>query len=181
MIKKRDHLGRIVSIPLCERFWDKVMLGPGCWEWLGGKYPNGYGMIVGEGRTLLAHRVSWNLHFGDTEGLFVLHHCDNRSCVKPAHLFLGTQLDNIRDMDFKGRRINSTNIGSLNGASRLTEEQVREIRNLRIKHKIKYKQIARIFKVSITLIEKIIAGKLWKSEKAGYGILGAAKTNKNPS
>lgn len=175
MIKKRNSLGQIISIPLGERFWDKVKIGTDCWEWIGCKFRNGYGLIMDNRRSLLAHRVSWNLHFGDTEGLFVLHRCDNPSCVNPNHLFLGTQLDNIRDMDFKRRRVNSPQKGNLNGSSKLTEEQVMEIRNLRIKHKIKCKQIAEMFKVSVPLVQKIIAGKLWKSKKAGYVILGAGK------
>lgn len=84
---------------------------PGCWEWQGGLFKDsGYGKFnggkSGSGKrlTVLAHRFAFELHIGPIpEGLSVLHRCDNRVCVNPGHLFLGTQLDNIHDMFGKGR------------------------------------------------------------------------------
>ena len=86
-------------------FWDNVepmMDDRGCWEYRGNRFKRGYGRVR-EG--VYAHRVSYELHFGPIpDGLYVCHRCDNVSCVNPAHLFLGTQLDNMRDKIAKGRK-----------------------------------------------------------------------------
>lgn len=83
----------------------------GCWEWLGGLAHNGYGQIglaKGAGSPIRAHRYSYELHFGAiSEGLLVLHRCDNRSCVNPTHLWLGTVTDNARDAWKKGRGVSN--------------------------------------------------------------------------
>lgn len=103
-------------IPVAQRFWSKVdkngpiaSHAPGlgqCWIWTGST-SEGYGQINvggGDGRHDWAHRVSWEIHHGPIpDGLWVLHRCDNPSCVRPDHLFLGTVADNNRDMIAKGR------------------------------------------------------------------------------
>jgi len=94
--------------PLKERFWDKVVIGPNCWVWVGACDSNGYGRVRRERRedgVEGAQRMSWILANGPIpDGLFVLHHCDNPPCVRPKHLFLGTQADNLADCISKGRR-----------------------------------------------------------------------------
>ena len=96
-----------------ERFWEKVnkngpihpLLGTPCWLWTGSRNDAGYGKIGNEGESAYAHRVSYELRYGPlSDGLFVLHKCDNPPCVNPNHLFAGTALDNHLDMVQKGRQ-----------------------------------------------------------------------------
>jgi hypothetical protein len=91
---------------LAERFWGKVERTDTCWLWRGTRTPNGYGQLrVGPPwRYALAHRVAYVLHHGPLPpGQVVAHTCDVRHCVNPAHLWLGTQADNLQDMARKGR------------------------------------------------------------------------------
>lgn len=98
------------TVPLSERLWSKVCIlgADDCWEWRGSLDKAGYGRImVGgrKGRPHSAHRVAWALHHGREvpAGLHVMHECDNPPCCNPAHLRLGTRLDNMRDCAQKGR------------------------------------------------------------------------------
>lgn len=89
-----------------ERFWSKVnkKTNSGCWEWTARKNDDGYGTIKINNKQCYSHRFSWQLFNGFIlKGLFVLHKCDNPSCVNPDHLFLGTKKDNAKDRDNKGR------------------------------------------------------------------------------
>jgi hypothetical protein len=90
-----------------ERFWAKVDRTGDCWVWLAGKGRGGYGRLSRAGLSpqyRLAHRHSWELAYGPIpDGLHVCHRCDNPPCVNPAHLFLGTDKDNLDDMRSKGR------------------------------------------------------------------------------
>jgi hypothetical protein len=90
--------------PFDERFFCYFIEVGGCWNWRGYLNNNGYGTISIDGVEEYAHRASWMFFFGKIpEGMCVLHHCDNPSCVRPDHLFLGTMSDNSKDMWRKGR------------------------------------------------------------------------------
>ena len=89
-----------------DRFWKKVIYAETCWLWMGAKNKDGYGSFGdGAGRTMLAHRFAYQEFIGEIPpGMYVLHKCDEPSCVNPAHLWLGTQADNVADCAEKGRR-----------------------------------------------------------------------------
>ncbi len=114
--------------PLAERFWPKVDKrgDDECWEWTGGRHPSGYGQIwIGGkyGSHIYAHRASWEINGHKIpDGMCVLHHCDNPPCVNPAHLFIGTQADNMRDKQAKGRTLRET---CMNGHPFTPENTVR--------------------------------------------------------
>jgi hypothetical protein len=95
--RQRDTLDRV--------FWTKIVIQPnGCWAYQGAITQHGYGALVRNGEKIGAHKRAWELAKGPIpDGLYVLHHCDNPPCCNPAHLFLGTQIDNLADMRAKGR------------------------------------------------------------------------------
>lgn len=148
--------------PLAERFWAKVQKTTGCWLWMGAKLsPKGYGVIgrdKGKGRTVLAHRMSYILAHGDIpEGLWVLHSCDNRQCVRPTHLFLGTAAVNTADMVSKNRHA----FGEGQPTSKLKTKQIRDIK-LAAKNGTRNFVLAKKYGVSSSTICMIKSGKRWK-------------------
>lgn len=153
-----------------ERFWQKVDKSGGddaCWLWIAGKNDHGYGTFRigsrrdGSRKTIGAHKVSWEIANGEVpNSLHVLHECDNPVCVNPAHLFLGTNLDNIKDKVSKGRGHHP--VGESNGRAILLLDQVREIRETYAKGGISYARLARIYGCTKTNIANIVSRKIWK-------------------
>lgn len=144
------------------RFWSKVDKATECWVWTASRSWYGYGQIAYGRRgmdktTLRANRVSYELRYGAIpKGLWVLHHCDSPACVRPSHLFLGTQADNMADAASKGRMAR----GPINGNAKLTERDVHNIRMALAKGETQ-KQIARCFGVRRQCISKIKTGERW--------------------
>jgi hypothetical protein len=147
--------------PLNARFLEAIDINPnGCWIWNKSLDSKGYGNCWCDGKMEHAHRVSWKIHHGVIPaGIWVLHHCDVRDCVNPMHLFLGTNDDNMRDMDVKGRRRSA--VGEINGRSKLTEQAVRQIRAM---HERGYSQamMCRRFRVSASVMGRVVHHKSWK-------------------
>jgi hypothetical protein len=94
--------------PILDRFWARIEKTDTCWNWTRSKSKAGYGFMSIKGVHMYMHRFSYELHFGVIpDGLYVCHRCDNPSCVRPEHLFLGTALENTRDCIAKGRDYNA--------------------------------------------------------------------------
>lgn len=91
--------------PIEKRFWSKVSKTETCWVWTGAHGQSGHGVVSTGQKSTQASRISWELHFGTIpNGLMICHHCDNPPCVRPDHLFLGTQKDNMKDSCVKYRQ-----------------------------------------------------------------------------
>ena len=146
---------------LADRLAAKTTRVDGCWRWTGSKTPKGYGYIRGDARDsalLLVHRVSWMLNNGPVpEGLCVLHSCDVRDCVRPDHLFLGTNQDNSSDMVAKGRSPR----GERHGAAKLTDDNVMAMLDM-LHDGIKQSMISRLFGISNSVVSEIWTGKAWR-------------------
>lgn len=159
-----------------ERFWAKVrrVEGDGCWLWTARLDQDGYGLWQpSQGRPAMrAHRVSFSLTFGDLpDGVLVCHDCDNPPCVRPGHLFPGTNVENVADRVAKGRsarghrsgrytRPERTARGERNGRAKLTEAAVAEIR-CRCAGGEGYRPLGREFGVTHRVVRLIARGELW--------------------
>ena len=146
---REDFLNNIERIPFHT-----------CWEWVGRKFGSGYGRFYEVGITYLAHRYSYMLHKGPIpEGKVIMHSCDNKGCVNPAHLTEGTCLDNTRDMINKGRKF--LTLGETNGQSKLTSEDVLEIRKQAVNGAVLCR-LAKQYKVSTGLVTMIVKRNVWR-------------------
>ena len=128
-----------------EQKFDKV---DGCWEWHATKNPDGYGRVRRYGRLESAHRIVYELYKGPLGDKQVLHKCDNPSCVNPEHLFLGTIKENNQDKARKGRARGNRMPGMSHPSSKLTDEDVRSIRQ----DPRSQSHLSRIYGVSPSLI-----------------------------
>lgn len=157
--------GQIVK-PAVDRFLEKVSIDPisGCWLWRGAKELRfGYGKFRHHGISKNAHRASWELFHGPIPSeLFVCHTCDVPGCVNPEHLFLGTSDDNNKDRAAKNRTV--TRHGEANNKAKLTEEDVRQIRQMYIEGASGV-DIAKCFPVNHCAIYDILNDKTWRHVK----------------
>lgn len=146
-----------------DRFWMKVQKTESCWLWIGAQNSDGYGNFHDYGtHSIKAHRFAYERLVGPIpQGLSVCHHCDIRNCVRPEHFFLGTQRDNMRDCQQKGRYSHDTGqLGSRHHHSKLTESDVRQIRLFRSAGET-FLAIANRFGVSDSTIQNIFNGHTW--------------------
>ena len=137
-------------------FWRLVDRGgpDECWIWLAGKDAGGYGQF----RRRYTHRISWALVSGEIpEGMFILHSCDNRSCVNPAHLSPGTAADNAQDMVSRGRQTS----GVRNAMAKLTDLDVGDIRRVYAAGEKGQRDIAAAYGINKSAVSRIINRKRW--------------------
>lgn len=152
------------AIPLVDRFqkYCSEIQPSGCILWTGHLSTSGYGQLKEgkhDGKQLDAHRVAWELFRGPIpDGLWVLHKCDVRNCVNTDHLFLGTVLDNGRDMAIKGRAAR----GERSRMAKLTDQSVREIQLAMSSGKMFQFQVAEQYGVSEGAVGDIVRKKTWK-------------------
>ena len=170
------------------RFWSYVLKQSGddaCWLWQASCTSAGYGQFVDKQKHFLAHRIAWQLTHGpvpvgeDYHGTCVLHRCDNPRCVRPDHLFLGSNLDNIRDMYAKNRQPKGEEMWLLSprgehvGSSKLNNSEVRAIRALNREYGgsgwgrgysggLTRKQLASVYNVGQATISNVILRKRWR-------------------
>lgn len=144
-----------------DRFREKFAENPSnCWVWFGAKNQWGYGQFRIGNKMIQAHRVSYTLYVGEIpDGIFVCHTCDNRACVNPNHLFLGTPKDNMVDMINKGRKRWLS--GEQAPQSKLSSEDVVKIRQLYSTGNYYQKDLAKMFGVRQQQISRIIHNLRW--------------------
>lgn len=146
-----------------ESFWDKVQRSDNCWEWRGGFDRYGYGQLSVDNLTCTAHRFSYVLHYGRIPvGLAVRHKCDNPKCVRPDHLELGTQAENVRDEIERGRFRKGY---AFRSTDKLNIEKARQIRAL-CESGIPQKDVAVQFGIGSGHVSCIVANKIWKEKTA---------------
>lgn len=164
-----------MSLSIEERFWSKIKIGSPdeCWEWMGGLFTKGYGCFRVGGMVKQSHRFSWEIHFGTIpQNKLVCHTCDNRRCVNPNHLFIGTNQDNMSDMVRKGRSAKGKShglylhpdkraIGQKHGRAKLSDI---DIIHIRYQHELGAPNIelSKQYNIDSSVISEIINRKIWR-------------------
>lgn len=173
----------IRNVSLGERFWVNVRATDTCWLWSGRPGGTGYGHMGVGGKPAIASRLAWELCFGPIpDGLFVLHSCDTPLCVRPDHLFLGTQSDNMRDCARKKRlgqqkdparwcwgpthpflqHPETKPRGEHHWNAHLTEIGVREMRRRHASGEMSIRQLAVLFGISHGAVWHILQRRRWR-------------------
>jgi hypothetical protein len=146
------------------KFWGKVDIKSSseCWEWIATKHYSGYGILyLWFGKTLKqyrAHRVAYYLHYGqDPVGGVLLHNCDNPGCANPHHLTIGTQTENLSDMERKGRRAKGEKLN----LSKITRKEAKKIREVYKSSTYSQREIGEQFGITQVTVSKIVLNVLW--------------------
>lgn len=163
----RRYINHHYNRPPMDRFMEKVEKTESCWIWKGAKGPDGnYGGFLYEGKSRRVNIVSYLMFKGPyPEGMEICHTCDNKQCVNPDHLFVGTRSDNMKDMGNKGRhpwqlRPELVRKGEDNPGAKLAENDVLLIVS-RFKNGESVASIARDYPVNREAISKIVRGQNW--------------------
>lgn len=153
-------------IPLEQRFWAKVKKTEACWLWTAFASPDGYGVVRVEGKNVRAHRMSWVMANGSIpDDLCVCHHCDTPLCVRPEHLFLGTNKENTHDAMSKGRfwqhkALTHSWPGENNPRAKMTYAQAEWVRRV-VASGISQGDAGWLLSVGQAHISKIVRGEIW--------------------
>lgn len=144
-------------------FWSNVQIADeeSCWLWTRAASSTGYGHVWWDEKVRPTHRLAYELVVGEiAPGMCVCHTCDNRRCVNPAHLWLGTKADNNEDANAKGRSSGGSLPGEASPVARLTDDAVREIRT-RVAAGEQHTALARELGVCKQTIGNVVSGKTW--------------------
>lgn len=154
-------------LSVSERFYTSVDKTSDCWSWQGKIAASGYGRFQIRNRWYQAHRVAFEMASGEIpDGYQLLHSCDNRRCVNPAHLSIGTCLDNSTDKRSKGRGVDFR--GENNPSAKLSAEQVEEIRS-KLATGCTIRQLAKEYGVTATAVHGIKSGRRWSGKQGSNG------------
>lgn len=148
-----------------ELFWSRIGKAgkDECWEWTARRNGDGYGTIWFDGRDQGAHRIMWQLTYGEVpEGKYICHHCDNPPCVNPGHLYIGNAQTNADDRESRSRSGKHKRCGENNANSKLTWAQVREIRALYATGEWTQTKLAERFDALQVNISRVVNHKSWK-------------------
>ena len=145
-----------------DRFWSYVNKTATCWEWTGGLNGKGYGGFWLNGKTILAHRHSYELSKANEPSLFLLHSCDNPKCVNPEHLREGTHQENMDDKVQRNRAYRP--IGILNTQSKISDAVAQQIRDEYKPRKVTQKMLSEKYGICQQTISKIILNKTWSKD-----------------
>ena len=168
---KPNYSNRRCGLPTMstmDRLMNKIKVNhkTNCWEWTGATY-NGYGKttigsrIDNSRKTITVHRLSYELNNGTIpQGMFVCHKCDNRKCINPDHLFVGTRQDNVDDRESKNRNIVKT--GESNPTSKLTQKIVKNCRWENAFQGVSVYSLAKKYGVNKKTMQNAVKGVTWK-------------------
>lgn len=148
-----------------RKFWERVDRSAGpdaCWAWTGTKKEDGRGRVIVDGRVVYAYRRAWELVNGEPipAHLHACHHCDNPNCVNPAHIFLGTTRDNLRDAAAKGRTRNGVRFGMDHHKVTVADERVAEARRMYAGGRFTQDEIAAHFGVAQSTVSRWVLGQV---------------------
>jgi hypothetical protein len=150
------------AIPIEKRFWDKVKIGEGCWEWQACRDDFGYGVLKKEGkpkRTQRAHIIAWTRIYKQElpKGMCVLHHCDNPGCVKEDHLYVGTRIENNFDKEIRNRGKKREN----HPFSKFKWEEICMMRKIWQTGLFKISRFAKAYGINHSHMRAIVDKKIW--------------------